>query len=401
VDETTAYYYNARLWLRRIDCTDEPMGGGKIITQLGNDSLAVAGESSENLPRWNSDSSSNENDNQAVCKKTFVERAFVISLEFRQDRLNEFRNATDSLSSIPKIEVWPAVHGDTCRPPESWMAGAGAWGCYRSHLQILEYCLNNRVSSYLVFEDDAKFREGFDTGFSAFCSALPDYWQQAYIGGQLLHTHTHPTVKVNEHVYRPYNVNRTHAFAVSRAGMLPIYQHISNLPFVEKEHVDHHLGRWHEDQRNYVYVPPKWLVGQQGSSSNVSGKTEPPTYFDDPASTFIDHWLYRDPLCVVFRGPREVLQQSRTYLHQGNQIDASGFDVTLSLAAKFADPIPEIDRWYGWIRGEVVRSNSKALPCLFHPRITNEMLSKCGFRFIECNARTIHEVKEFHESIEQ
>ena len=323
------------------------------------------------------------------------EKAFVITLPFRSDRLQNFNLATATFDSLPKIEVWPAIHGDTCQPPENWVAGAGAWGCYKSHLNILEYCLNNNVGSYVVFEDDAQFRPGFDDSLSTFHSALPDNWQQAYIGGQLLHTHTHPTIKVNNQVYRPHNVNRTHAFMVNRLGMLPIYKHISNLPFVEKEHIDHHLGRWHEDQRNFVYTPPKWLVGQQGYSSNVSGRYEPVEYFEDPINTAIDHWLYDDPLCVVFHGSRSVILNSRAYLHQGNHIDANGFDVTLSLAAKFADPIPEIDRWYGWIRGEIVRSNSKALPCLYHPRISNEMLKRCRFRFVECYAKDVEEVKEF------
>ncbi len=228
------------------------------------------------------------------------ERAFVISLPFRDDRLKNFKRLTDGLKSIPKIEVWPAIHGDTCQPPENWVAGAGAWGCYRSHLGILEYCLNNGIGSYIVFEDDAQFKPGFDEGLVAFESAMPSDWQPVYLGGQLLHTRTHPTIKINNGAYRPYNINRTHCFAVSREGMIPIYQHICNLPFAPREHIDHHLGRWHEDQRNAVYTPPKWLVGQMGFSSNVSGKVEAVEYFTDPVATALDHRLYEDPICVVF-----------------------------------------------------------------------------------------------------
>jgi GR25 family glycosyltransferase involved in LPS biosynthesis len=327
-----------------------------------------------------------------------VERAFVISLAIREDRLARFRAATAGLKSIPEIETRLAVHGDTCLPPEIWTAGAGAWGCYKSHLAILEECLNTGVGSYLVFEDDAQFRTGFDEQFQAFMEVLPDDWQQAYIGGQLLHTDSHPTVKVKENVYRPYNVNRTHAFLVSRAGMLPMYQWISNLPFYQHEHIDHHLGRWHEDQRNAVYTPARWLVGQMGTSSNVSGKSEPPEFFTDPIDTALSHWLYDDPVCVVFHGDRSILQKCRGYLHQGNQLDANGYDVTLALASKMREPQVYIDHWFGWIRGEIVRSNSKALPCLFHARITPDMLAGCGFRTIELQAKSVEQVKEFHEA---
>lgn len=328
-----------------------------------------------------------------------IERAFVISLGFREDRIKAFQSATKELVSIPKIEVWPAVHGDTCQPPDSWLAGAGAWGCMRSHHAIIEYCLNSKVASCLIFEDDARFRPGFDGSFRKFMAGLPSDWQQAYVGGQLQHTHTHPTLKINENVYRPYNVNRTHGYMLSRAGMLPVYRWISDLPYQPREHIDHHLGRWHEDMRNRVYVPPHWLIGQMGDSSNVSGRRDPVSFFTDPIDTAVSHWLYDNPICVLYRGSRDLLQKSRYYLHAGNSIDADGYDVSLALAAKFVDPVPEIDRWYGWIRGEIVRSNSKALPCLYHPRITEEMLKGCGFSYVVLNANTLEDIEEFHAKI--
>lgn len=266
-------------------------------------------------------------------------------------------------------------------------------------MNILEYCLNNGVSSYLVFEDDAQFRPGFDEAFDAFSSLLPENWQQAYIGGQLQHTHSHPTIKLKPNLFRPYNVNRTHAFMVSRSGMLPIYKHISNLPFYAEEHIDHHLGRWHEDLRNAVYCPAKWLVGQMGFSSNVSGKVEAVQFFEDPESTALSHWLYDDPLCVVYRGSRQLLQSARGYLHAGNQIDANGFDVGLTQAARYADPTSEIERWYGWIRGEIVLGNSKALPCLYHPRISDSMLAQCTFRTVTIAPNSLEEVKDFHAKL--
>jgi len=330
----------------------------------------------------------------------FVERAFVINLPFCEERIQAFTKTVSALTTLPSIETWPAIHGDTCLPPSSWLAGAGAWGCYRSHLGILEYCLNNRVGSYIVFEDDAQFRPNFDSNFEQFVEAIPDDWEQAYLGGQLLHTNTHPTIKINQEVYRPYNINRTHAFMVSRTGMLSIYQHLCDLPFHPREHIDHHLGRWHEDQRNKVYVPKHWLVGQNGFASNVSGRTEEIKFYEDPYTTCQEHRLYDDPICIVFRGSRDLLLQSRKLLHAGNQIDKHGIDVTLTLAAKLLDPIPEIDKWYGWIRSEIIYNKSNALPCLYQPRITNEMLNGCSFRAIEVHPKTYEDIELIHASLQ-
>ena len=330
------------------------------------------------------------------------ERIFVISLDFTTDKRDNFLQQIQRSTLLSGIEVWPAVHGDTCNPPDNWHAGNGAWGCYRSHINILEYCLNNRVSSYLVFEDDAQFRPDFDDNLELFMDHVPDDWQQIYLGGQLQHERWHPPVRINPHVLKPYNVNRTHCFGVSRSGMLPIYQHLCRLPFAPKEHIDHHLGRWHEDMTNKVYVPNKWLVGQHGFPSNVSGNTEPPTFYDDPDSLALSHWLYERPLVILFRGSRQLVQKCRSMLHIGNQIDANGFDVTLSLAAKMKDPKPDISNWFQWIRAEIVRGNTNQLPCVFHDQLDKDTLLSSGIPEVhEIEAKTVDDVRTLYNQLTQ
>lgn len=301
----------------------------------------------------------------------------MISLPFRKDRRDKSLAQFSGLETLPPIEVWPAIHGDTCRPPDSWNAGAGAWGCYRSHLNILEYCLNNRVGSYIVFEDDAQRRRGvdFDKQLAATVAELPDSWQQLYLGGQLMHTGSHPPVRVSRNLYRPFNVNRTHCFAVGRQGMVPIYQHLCSLPFAGHDHIDHHLGRWHEYAGNQVYCPPAWLVGQHGSRSNVSGKDEPVTFFEDPLRLARDHWLYRKPTVVLLRGSKQLADACVEFLHFGNDLTAMGYDVTLHRATEAAYPGPHLSRWFGWLVGEVTAEGQHPrLPAAYHPKVTEEML---------------------------
>jgi len=283
--------------------------------------------------------------------------------------------------------VWPAIHGDTCNPPETWTAGNGAWGCYRTHINILEHCLNNKIVSYIVFEDDAQFRPDFDTNLHDFMYAIPDDWEQLYLGGQLQHEGRSPPVKVTNSVYRPFNVNRTHCFAISSDGMLPAYKHISNLPFHDQEHIDHHLGRWHEDPTTKVYCPPRWLVGQMGFSSNVSGKIEEIQYYSDPVDISPSHALYDNPICILYRGPKALLKEIPHLVHVGNKLDRNGYDISLSLAANYANPLPEIQRWYNWIRSEIVNTKSKQLPCLFHPRIKQSDLEQiCKVHVIDTSS---------------
>jgi GR25 family glycosyltransferase involved in LPS biosynthesis len=322
-----------------------------------------------------------------------IERAFVISLSFREERLEAFRKQTEGIKSIPEIELWPAVHGDTCKAPDIWTAGYGAWGCYRSHLNILEYCLNHNINSYIVFEDDSQFRPAFDEKFKAFFDEVPSDWDQVYLGGQLQHSSSHPPIRLTDKVFRPFNVNRTHCFAVSRKGMLPMYRHIANLPFMHEEHIDHHLGRWHEDPRVGVYCPDRWLVGQMGYDSDIKGEFLDINFFDDPITLELRHWLYSKPACVYYHGPSSLLRSARKLLHPGNQLDSHGYDLTLAHAALFAEPKPEIARWFHWIRSEIVRGGSSAIPCFNHPRFTPEFVAETlGVPVYTMTPKTLDEI---------
>jgi hypothetical protein len=322
-----------------------------------------------------------------------VERAFLINLSFRDDRKQDFFKRYPENSFLPEIEVWPAIHGDTCQPPDIWVSGNGAWGCLKSHIAILEYCLNNNISSYVVFEDDAQFRDNFVSMTPKVFADLPENWQQFYLGGQLIHERQHPPIKKTELLYQPYNVNRTHCFAVSEEGMLPVYRHISNLPFMGGEHIDHHLGRLHETFQFQVFCPNKWLVGQGGTSSNISGRTDPIHFWTDPEKLSLQHWLIDSPVCLVLRCPLSVRKELK-FLHSGYNLDSAGLDKGLSLARKMIDPIAEINKWYSFVQTEVIRNSKFKLPCLFHPLITDEMLSKVHFTPIFIEASNIDSVLE-------
>ena len=213
----------------------------------------------------------------------YTEKCYVINLDHRRDRLNAFYNRLPPDFPWSTPERWQAIHGDSVKHPDWWTAGNGAWGCYKSHLNILEHCMNNHFDSYIVFEDDALFCDDFNDLMFDFYANLPDDWELVYIGGQLLHTDNHPPEEVNPRVYIPYNVNRTHAFMVrGKRGMEIMYKFLQAVPFEHGYHIDHHLGLLHERRMLKIYCPHKWLVGQIGCSSNISGQLTGSTFFDDP-----------------------------------------------------------------------------------------------------------------------
>lgn len=306
----------------------------------------------------------------------------VISLDIRKDRLEQFFNNWKPYYPSDDFQVYKAIHGDTCTPPKFWNAGNGAWGCYKSHLNILETQMNEHTESYCVFEDDAIPSAIYDEYERTVLAELPDDWEMFYIGGQLLHEWDHPPKQISDNIYIPYNVNRTHGFMVHSRGYKKLYNHLCNVPFENEFHIDHHLGRIHESAEIKVYVPGKWLIGQAGSSSNVSGKVSDTIYWNDPETVSVDNWLFKRPVVIHLISSPEIAAGLRERgWHQGNWLNEEGLDNGICKALHVVHPLGLLEEWYNCIRREVVRDNKK-YPCLYHPHITSKILDQIRFAHI-------------------
>lgn len=318
------------------------------------------------------------------------EKVFVINLEFKTERLARF--CKQFPRCLSDVVVWKAVHGDSTIVPSWWSAGRGAYGCYRSHMAILEYCINEQVESYLVFEDDAIFVENFEEELSAFLNAVPEDWQQIYLGGQLFHEIKNPPKRINKYCLTPYNVNRTHAFAVHRRGYQALVDHLYQLPFAKHEHIDHHLGRLHESGGFAVYVPNRWMVGQGQDWSNISGRHNNDLYWPDPENCVFEHDLFQKPMCVFLESSIELARKLHDMgWHMGYWLNKSGLDRGVCEAMGHFYPEVKLTEWHDWTRKEVIR-DKKIIPCLYHPALTWEKVQKLEFAtWIHIQASTVDE----------
>lgn len=140
----------------------------------------------------------------------------------------------------------------------------------------------NGVESFLVLEDDAIFSEDFCEVLAETMKRLPDDWCQLYLGGQLLYEIRHPPKRINEFVYKPYNVNRTHCFALHQRGYQRVYDHLFELPFHQGDQIDHRLGRLHETGIFPVYCSRRWIVGQNDGPSDINSYTKKPVFWNHP-----------------------------------------------------------------------------------------------------------------------
>lgn len=205
------------------------------------------------------------------------DRIVCINLDRRLDRLLRFR-----------AESWPwpvtrvsAIDGRNEQPPFWWTAGRGAWGCYRSHVQVIQQAIRDDVESLLILEDDAIPVKDFAPRFAQVLEDLPADWDMLYLGGQHRRIDEQPPQRITEHVYRAYSVNRTHAYALSRAGLRKAYLHlVTTGTWQPKHHIDHHLERLHRSGIN-VYAPDRWLIGQRADKSNIGSGHDHDMFFRD------------------------------------------------------------------------------------------------------------------------
>lgn len=220
-------------------------------------------------------------DRQTSKVNNAFERVAVINLSRRLERWRLFLQRLPSDWPFPPPLRFPAVDGQRQEMPAFWQVGAGAWGCYLSHLAILEDCLANDISSVLIMEDDAIFVRDFSAAVGEFFAHLPTDWEYVYLGGQHIEHHLGLPVKVNPWVYRPWNVNRLHAYGIRGHSMLErVHQHLMHPETWPRDHhIDHRLGELHKSLESGLYVPYRWLVAQAEGHSNISDKHQPERMF--------------------------------------------------------------------------------------------------------------------------
>lgn len=209
------------------------------------------------------------------------ERVYVLNLARRPDKFEAFQKRWPENDLIARPVRFNACDGKLCQAPSWWKQGNPAWGCYRSHLLILEKCLNDGVESYLVFEDDATFEKDFVEKFAQAYAQVPDNWGMLYLGGQHLMQGKKRPSPVAANVVSPYNVNRTHAFALRGKTMQVVYKHLSDTSaWKNGHHVDHHLGKLVMQQKHAVYAVSPWLVGQADGMSDINGREVPVRFWN-------------------------------------------------------------------------------------------------------------------------
>lgn len=147
----------------------------------------------------------------------FFDATFYINLDERPDRKEKIIEEMNRLDLCVKYQRIPGViyngeyDSDIALSPDQIKHFNGIMGCMLSHLSILHWALKHSAT-ILIFEDDAKLINDFDTIIKGALLELPKNWDMLYLGGNICNT----VEQISPHLGRLSHSQSTHAYAVNK-----------------------------------------------------------------------------------------------------------------------------------------------------------------------------------------
>jgi hypothetical protein len=210
-------------------------------------------------------------------KNHLFDRIYCIHLtdwEDSQARLQGFIDATQASDwSFGNILIYKAIDGVKTKKPFP-VVHNGTWGCYKSHYNIIEECLNEDVQSVLILEDDIRFHENVTPIVKEYMSSLPKDWELIYFfnnpSGDF-----HPQTDIYGMYDRPLG---TSAYALSRKGMERLYFILAHrlyneVPEQTHGHIDQILANWVAQHDVKAYCTQTHTIGTWQAYPSCTSQT--------------------------------------------------------------------------------------------------------------------------------
>jgi GR25 family glycosyltransferase involved in LPS biosynthesis len=189
---------------------------------------------------------------------------------------------------IHPVHRFSALDGDSMELPANWIHTPGAYGCLRSHLQVVREAKRLGVPSVLVFEDDVVFDDHLEEKFGACIEQLPSDWDMLFFGA----LHKLEPIKVSDHIARITQANSTYACALKAT----VFDAFIELNRKTEDVLDNNSLILQQRFNCYCFMPHlAWVE----------------TYHSDAQQRLVDHWYLRESL-VLFGPPVDRLLSETT-----------------------------------------------------------------------------------------
>ena len=213
---------------------------------------------------------------------------------------------------IQSVRRFAAIDGDKIELPVNWTHTPGAYGCLRSHVEVVRKARDLGVSSLLIFEDDVAFHDEFETKFASAIDDVPRDWDMLFFGA----LHKEEPVRITRNVARITQANSTFACALRST----VFDRFIELNRNSQEVLDVN-SLWLQQRFNcYCFMPHlAWVE----------------TGISDAQQRLVDHWYLRESLVVFGARVDRLLNETTIVFAHGNHAGAENAVANLIYLAHF------------------------------------------------------------------
>lgn len=218
-----------------------------------------------------------------------------INLDRRPERWKEMR-AKFAQCGIEGVRRFAAVDGQQAIVPSNWADSPGAYGCLRSHLEVIQEARRLGAPSVLIFEDDAAFDPQLNDKFRSYLQQLPSDWEMLHFGAN----HMAAPVAVAENVVRITSANSTFTYALNHTVFDAFIELNSKAPTA----VDLNNRTLQTEHACYCFTPHLAWVEDVSSDVQVRQKY---------------HWYLKESLVLHGSGMDRILDQTSIIIAYQNR----------------------------------------------------------------------------------
>jgi len=211
---------------------------------------------------------------------------FCINLDRRPERWEQMRSKFERCGAVD-VQRFAAVDGQEAIVPAKWSDSPGAYGCLRSHLEIIEEARRLGWGNVLIFEDDAALDPELSEKFSSYFQQVPADWEMLHFGAN----HMAAPVEVSANVVRIASANSTFAYALNAA----VFDSFIELNTRALTAVDLNNRKLQMEHACYCFMPHLAWVEDLSSDVQVRQKY---------------HWYLKESLVLHGTGMDQILAQT-------------------------------------------------------------------------------------------
>jgi GR25 family glycosyltransferase involved in LPS biosynthesis len=211
---------------------------------------------------------------------------FCINLDRRPERWEQMRSKFERCG-VEGVQRFAAVDGQQTIVPAGWTDSPGAYGCLRSHLEIIEEARRLGWPNVLIFEDDAALDPELNEKFSSYFEQVPSDWEMLHFGAN----HMAEPVGVSANVVRITSANSTFAYALNAA----VFDGFIELNTRALTAVDLNNRTLQKEHACYCFMPHLAWVEDLSSDVQVRQKY---------------HWYLKESLVLHGTGMDQILRET-------------------------------------------------------------------------------------------